>query len=151
MNLPACHPVFQHSGIDWSRCGIAEDATVEIHFGINPAFQRQLQGDGHVACWCVARRPDGKIAGTASSPGFCLQLDYNLLVEHGADEDEILISQGCNRADRRDEEGPVCSKCLAAAGEKAPKLKGKKKRVCWSCAQSWHEDRVNEEEERRHA
>lgn len=148
ITLPASHAVFTDNGFNWARVGVPEDAQVDIHFGINAAFQRQLQGDGDVACWCVARGSDGKFPGMANSPGFVLNLDYDALVEAGADADEILISQGCNAADREDDNGPVCSECLSAAGERGRKLRLKGTHVCWSCAQSWHENREAERRDR---
>ncbi len=40
----ANHEVFTKSGINWAKVGVTGE--VEIHLGINSAFDRQLIGDG---------------------------------------------------------------------------------------------------------
>jgi len=159
--VKANNPLWKASGIDWGRVMVPPEAEVEIHLGTNPAFDRQLVGDGNVACWCVGRDSDGKIPSMACSPGFVLRLGSDDLLKVGFTRAEISLSQGANSGDYLDPENgrPVCGECLLATGfyllsEDDRREEGDERsvaqenrqneQVCWSCAQMIAEPNLGE-------
>ena len=116
ITLPPNHELFSDLDLDPEQ--IESD---EVKLGINPAFANRLVGTGDVACVIYPILKDGRCAGMASSPGFVVRLDFELLEKAGFSRDEIYYSLDAEVGRYRDAETgePVCRDCVLVAEPRA--------------------------------